>query len=118
MRNQRARHDRHRAERFGTIDAAGRFSLGRVDRSLGPDLRFAGVIATKSRLIVRFLDTPDPPEGWELVPVVRQAGRYPHLRLTGLAIRSELRKVGLDYPVCVQFVTSLESRQVVMRRIR
>ncbi|MEJ6512255.1 MAG: hypothetical protein QNL59_00490 [Actinomycetota bacterium] len=53
MRNQRARHDRHRAERFGTIDAAGRFSLGRVDRRLGPGLEFAAVIATKSRLIVR-----------------------------------------------------------------
>ena len=111
-------HLRHRTECLGTIDAAGRFSIGRVDRDLGPSLRFAAITATKSRLVIRFLDIPDPPEGWVLVPVACPAGRYPHLRLTGPVIRSELRKVGLEYPVRVQFVASLESRQVVMRRIR
>ena len=118
MSTRRTQHDRHRAERIGTIDAAGRFSLGRVDRALGPDLRLAAATATRSRLVIRFLDTPDIPEGWVSVPVIRAMGRYPHLRLTGSGIRRELEAVGLAFPVRVHIRTSVESRQIILWRVR
>lgn len=111
-------HKTHRPHRIGTIDTAGRLSLGAVDRILGPGLRFAAAVATKHRLIIRFLDTPDPPEGWVPVPVIRVPGRYPHLRLTGPDLRAQLRSAGLVYPVAVHLGVSIESRQIVLRRVR
>jgi len=107
-----------RSRRIGTIDAAGRLSLGAIDAALGPDLRFAAAFATKHRLIVRFLDTPDAPAGWVSVPVIRKVGRYPHLRLTGPRLRPLRRLAGLDCRVAVHIAMSVESRQIALWRIR
>jgi hypothetical protein len=103
---------------FGTIDAEGRLSLGRVDRVLGPGLMFAAAAATPKRLVVRFLDGPIPPAMWVPVPVITTRGRYPHLRLSGSALRQLLNRAALSYPVHVRVRISVESNQIVVERVR
>lgn len=111
-------HDRHINHPLGTVDAAGRLSLGRNDRLLGPSLLCAAATATPARLYTRFLDDPLPPDDWTEVSVVAPIGRYPHLRLTGPALRPLLHQARLEYPVRVRIRVVLEAHQIVLKRVR
>ena len=108
----------YRVDRRGTLDAAGRLSLGRVDALLGPGLRFAAAISTGRRVVVRFFDAPELPEGWVPVPVVRRDDGYPHLRFTGPKLRRLLETARLSYPIRVHVAISIEARQVALWRVR
>lgn len=118
MTRNSSRHDRHINHRLGTIDAAGRLSLGRIDRLLGPGLLYAAATATPQRLYIRFLDDPVPPDGWTTLSVVAPIGRYPHLRLTGRALRPLLHQAHLEYPVRVRIRVLLDTHQIVLERVR
>jgi hypothetical protein len=118
MTSTSVRRERHRRYLAATIDDAGRVSLGRVDRLLGPGLQMAAAIATPHRLVIRFLDDPVVPELWVPVPVRRPAGRYPYLSLSGPALRELLTRAHVEYPVRVVFTVSLDGRTVSVRAMR
>lgn len=105
------------AVRVATIDAAGRLSLGRIQRLVGPSL-YASVIGTSARLAIRFQDDFEPPPGWILVSVISPPGRYPYLRLSGPEVRKHLARAGLTYPTNVVYEISPQARLLTMRRIR
>lgn len=104
--------------RYGTIDAAGRLSIGRVDQMLGPGLSYAAATAVPRRLYIRFLDDPTPPPGWSEVPVIAHPGRYPHVRLTGPALHRLLHQARLEYPAPVRIRIDIASHQIILGRVR
>jgi hypothetical protein len=113
------RRERHRRSPIATIDDAGRLSLGRIDRLLGPGLLAAAAIATPHRLVIRFLDDPQQlPDSWVPVPVRRPAGRYPYLSLSGRELRDLLKLANLEYPVRVTFAIMIDGRTVSFWRLR
>lgn len=118
MTASRACHHRYDATLLASIDPGGRLSLGRIERRLGMTLERAFVFATPSRLVVRFCDEHSPPPGWVEAPVVRAPGRYPHLRLTGLAVRPLLSRAGVVYPVRVRVTAVIEASQCTVAAVR
>lgn len=102
---------------MASIDSAARLRLGRIERALGP-APYAAIFSTRQRLGIRFLDVPEPPEGWLLVPIHRPPGRYPYLVFAGKDARNFLMRSRLSVPSRAVLTISLDTRQAVLRRVR